>query len=227
MIAPEDVAGRCATFAERRAAEFAAPDDERIVEQTTLAEVADERGHRPVGAGHLLRQAVTDILARSGAMEVPAPVEELHEAHPLLEQAAAEQAVVGKAGLARAWRRRPRAPTPARAKCPSPRARWPACGTPARTARCGSRLRVAELAGLPFVEIAQRVEGVATHGAVDAGRIADVEHRVALGAALHALEHRRQNPVPQTAWPALGCVPLLISTTNPGRFSLAESRGRR
>jgi hypothetical protein len=36
MIAPEDVAGRGAPFAEGRAAEFAAPDDERIVEQAAL-----------------------------------------------------------------------------------------------------------------------------------------------------------------------------------------------
>src|SRR5439155_14419742 len=44
MVAAEDVARRRATFAERRAAKLAAPDDERVVEQTALAQVADERG---------------------------------------------------------------------------------------------------------------------------------------------------------------------------------------
>jgi hypothetical protein len=51
---------------------------------------------------------------------------------------------------------------------------------------------MAELAGLQLVQIAQRIQGAATHGAVHAGRIADVEHGVALGPALHALENRGQ-----------------------------------
>ena len=61
----------------------------------------------------LLGQAVADVLARAGAVEVPAPVEELHEAHALLDQPAGEQAVVREARAARAWRRRPRAPSSA------------------------------------------------------------------------------------------------------------------
>src|SRR5262249_29437075 len=31
-------------------------------------------------------------------------------------------------------------------------------------------------------------------------------------------------PLPQQLWPPLGCTPLEISTTNPGRFSFSEPR---
>ena len=35
-------------FAHRRAAEFAAPDDQRVVQQAALLQVADQRGRRLV-----------------------------------------------------------------------------------------------------------------------------------------------------------------------------------
>ena len=53
-----------------------------------------------VRAGHFARQTVADVLVGAGAVEVPAPVEELHVADALLDKPAREHAVVGKAGIA-------------------------------------------------------------------------------------------------------------------------------
>ena len=58
-----------------------------------------------------------------GAVEVPAPVEELHEAHALLDQPAGEQAVVGEARLARLGAVGLERLLRLAARCPSPRAR--------------------------------------------------------------------------------------------------------
>ena len=101
MIASQHTAGGGATFAEGRAAKFTAPDDQRVFEQATLPKVADERGHGLVCGTHFSAEPVADVLAVVGAVEVPAPIKELHETHPLLEQTAGQQAVVGKAGVAR------------------------------------------------------------------------------------------------------------------------------
>ena len=46
-------------------------------------------------------QAVDDVVAGAGAVDVPAPVEELHVAHAVLDQPAGEQAVVGERRRAR------------------------------------------------------------------------------------------------------------------------------
>jgi hypothetical protein len=53
VVASEDLTLRGAAFAEGRASELAAPDDEGVVEESALLEVVDERGDRLVGARHL------------------------------------------------------------------------------------------------------------------------------------------------------------------------------
>jgi hypothetical protein len=80
----------------RRAAEFAAPDDERLIEQAALLEILDEGG-----AGLVDVEAVLLQIGGQVAVLVPRLVEELDEADPALDQAAAEQAVVGEGALAR------------------------------------------------------------------------------------------------------------------------------
>ena len=89
----------------RRAAELAAPDDERVVEHAALLEVDDQRG------GGLIGFARTGWRMPSGrvAVVVPALVVELDEAHAALGQPAGEQAVGGeRAGRAASSGRRGR-----------------------------------------------------------------------------------------------------------------------
>ncbi len=76
----------------RRAAEFAAPDDERVVEHAALLEVADQGRGRLVG--RLSHSSRVCLLMR--VVVVPIAVIELNEPHAALGQAAGEQAVVGE-----------------------------------------------------------------------------------------------------------------------------------
>ena len=125
---------RIADLAHRRAPEFAAPDDQRVVQQSALLQVADQRGRGLVDfASYLIER-----LAEVGVM-VPIGVIELHEAHAALHQAARQQAVVRVAGLARlgAVHLERLFATPSRNR--SARARWSASGTPSHTPRCAWR----------------------------------------------------------------------------------------
>ena len=74
-----------------RAAEFAAPDDERVVEHAALLEVADERGDRLVHAADALGVGALEVV-----VAVPAAAEDLHEAHAFLHEPAREQALAAK-----------------------------------------------------------------------------------------------------------------------------------
>src|SRR5262249_8526112 len=80
MVIAAERAGQVA-LPEGGAAELAAPDDERVVEQTAALEIEDERGAGLVGGHALAAQVVHDI-----AMRVPAAMEELHEADAALDQ---------------------------------------------------------------------------------------------------------------------------------------------
>src|SRR5690242_2211761 len=48
MITAQNIAPGSSAFAERGASELAAPDDQRVIEQTTLAQVLNQSCHRPV-----------------------------------------------------------------------------------------------------------------------------------------------------------------------------------
>ena len=86
-----------AALAERRAAKLAHPDDQRLLQEAAALEVGDQRGDGTVHRRASADQVVADVLTGIGAVEVPAPVEELHEPNALLDQAAGEQAVIGEA----------------------------------------------------------------------------------------------------------------------------------
>src|SRR5262245_52771615 len=101
MIAAEVRAICCPAFAEGRSAEFAAPDDKRVVEHAARLEIRDKSGDGPIHAATLVRQAVANVLARAGAVEVPAPVVKLDEAHALLDEPAGQQAIIGEVARAR------------------------------------------------------------------------------------------------------------------------------
>ena len=98
MVAAQQFRAGGAAFAERRAAELAAADDQRVVEQAALLQILDQGRDRLVHRRAFLRQTILDVRFALGAVEIPAPIEELHEPHSLLGQPPGEQAVVGKTG---------------------------------------------------------------------------------------------------------------------------------
>ena len=176
-----------AVLAHRGAAEFAAPDDQRFIEQPALLEVVEQGGDRLVDLIALVDEALPKVGLRIGAVGVPAPVEELDEAHAALGEAAGEQAVVGEGFLTGG-------------------------GAVFLVHRCrllfqiegirrvdlhaeghfilrdaGDGLRVADLGGDALVEVVQRVERPAAQRLRDAVGIREIKHRLALRAALHAL----------------------------------------
>ena len=175
----------------------------------------------------LLRQAVHDVVAGAGAVHVPAPVEELHVAHALLDQPAGEQAVVGERRLARARRRR---------------ASRTFFGSLADVHHLGhgdlhavgqlvladarQRLGVAELLrARSSFSLSQRVEAAAADVAAHALGVVDVQDRLADRAALHALVDATAGSRCSTGLlPPVGSVPPLISTTKPGRSWFSEPR---
>ena len=91
------VAAVVAALDHRRAAELAAPDDQRVVEQAALLQVLDQRRAGLVGVARSSFFRSADEVA----VLVPRLVEDLHEPHAPLDQPAGQQAVVGERRLAR------------------------------------------------------------------------------------------------------------------------------
>ena len=87
------VAAVAAALDHRRPPELAAPDDQRVVEHPAELQIADQGGDGLVHAAALVDQPLADVLAGAGAVEVPAPVEQVHEAHALLDQPAGRMKV--------------------------------------------------------------------------------------------------------------------------------------
>ena len=79
------------------AAELAAPDDERAIEQAALFEIGDESGDGLVDAADEIAMSALDVV-----MAVPRAVVELHEAHAFFHQLASEEtfATEGVGGVA-------------------------------------------------------------------------------------------------------------------------------
>ena len=104
VIATVDLAGVRAglrKFDRGRATEFAAPNHQRFFEQTALLQVPDQRRAGAVHVAALLRKLIEQVVSRPGAVNVPAPVVELHVAHAAFYQPARQQTVVRKTRLAR------------------------------------------------------------------------------------------------------------------------------
>lgn len=80
----------------RGSAELPAPDDDRVIEQPALFEIADEGGAWFVGFLTILLEATDKV-----AMLVPGFVEQLNEADAAFDQSPGEQTVRGVAGLSR------------------------------------------------------------------------------------------------------------------------------
>ena len=80
---------------------------------------------------------------------------------------------------------------------------------------------------LQAIERLHRIDHVALPVGADARRIVDVQHRIALGAELDALEAAGQKaavPLPGRDRLLLPAVPVEVSTTKPGRLSLSLPR---
>ena len=90
------VASVVAALHHRGAAEFAAPDDERVVEQSSLFEILNKRGGGSVGFAAFGLQAIGEA-----AVVIPGFVEELDKADAAFDQAAGEQTIVGERSFAR------------------------------------------------------------------------------------------------------------------------------
>ena len=90
-----DVVVAAVALGHRRAAELAAPDDQRVVEHAALLEIVHQR-----------RRAAIDFLGRAGdvafhvAVVVPVAVIELDEPHAALGQPPGQQAVGGERAVA-------------------------------------------------------------------------------------------------------------------------------
>src|SRR5690606_36883930 len=77
---------------ERSAAELAAPDDERVVEETASGEVLDQRRGRLIGVAALVVE-----LGREAIGLCTPRVHELYEAHASRDEPSREEAVVREA----------------------------------------------------------------------------------------------------------------------------------
>ena len=96
MVVSAVVLGGELALAIDRATELTAPDDQRVFEQSTLLEIADQRGGRLIGVATLTADRLRQV-----EMLIPAAMEELNEPHAPLGQSPSQQAVGGEcAGLA-------------------------------------------------------------------------------------------------------------------------------
>ena len=209
-----------------RAAKFAAPDDQRVVEQAALFQILDQ----PVaGLIHVLalhRQAPADVGVR-----VPVVVINLHEAHAALDQPPRQQRRDWQTCRASSpRRRRARRWTPVRWRCPSAPARWPACGTPFRIAGCAcafpdrrpSRKFISFSAFKPSSVLRRTL--ASTPAGLLMNRIGSPAAAEARRPRVRPADSRRPQPAPR--WPAtVRCWwTSATSTTNVGRFSFSEPR---
>src|SRR5262249_48842398 len=95
MMVAAVVLARERALAVDRAAELAAPDHQRLVEQPALLEVGDQAVAGVIDIAALERQ-----IARHIAVLIPAAMEDLHEATAALDQPPREQTTRGKAARA-------------------------------------------------------------------------------------------------------------------------------
>ncbi len=110
-----------------RAAEFAAPNHQRVVQHAALLQILQQPGAGLIGVAAIFRDVFHQVV-----MLVPSLMVELHEADTALHQPAREQAVIGERGLCPAQRRTARAFPSIPWRCSSDPERSTACETPSR-----------------------------------------------------------------------------------------------
>ena len=95
MMVAAVIVRRQLSLAIDRAAEFAAPNDQRVVQQPALLQVLDQRGGRLIGVA-----ALAGDLRWADIVLIPAAMEKLDEPHAALRQPAREQAIGGESAPA-------------------------------------------------------------------------------------------------------------------------------
>src|SRR5436190_15038441 len=94
VIAPDQARVLRAVFIQGRASEFAAPDYERVLEQTAFFEICHQRRACLVGLPALALKTLPDVVVLAVAVLVPSPMEQLHKTRAALQQATGKQAIV-------------------------------------------------------------------------------------------------------------------------------------
>src|SRR5712691_3371946 len=75
MVATENFAGCRAAFTERGAPEFAAPNHQRVVQQSALPQILNQRRNGFVHGSAFFSQALVDAFLFLGYVEIPDPIE--------------------------------------------------------------------------------------------------------------------------------------------------------
>ena len=78
------------------ASELTPPDDQRLLEESALLEVGDQTGKGLVDLPALDGEGLVDRFSGGGSVVIPAPVVELDEAYPVLDQTPRQKTIVGK-----------------------------------------------------------------------------------------------------------------------------------
>src|SRR4051812_25357688 len=91
MVASQAAIERRVALHHRRAAELAAPDDQRAVEEPTAFEIFHQGSGRAVGGGR-----VASHIAGHVAVSVPSFMVDVDETYPSLDQAPGKQAGAGE-----------------------------------------------------------------------------------------------------------------------------------
>ena len=136
MMVAAIIGGRQASLAINRAAEFAAPDHQRVVQHAALLQIRSPA--RPKPDPHPCSASADS--AGSSAVMVPIAMVKLDEPHPALRQPARQQTIRReRAGLLRVLPIELESARPVLSKGRSVRAPTSASGTPSHIARCGRR----------------------------------------------------------------------------------------
>ena len=189
----------------RSPSKLGSPNHERLVEHAALFQILDQCGYRLVSHGCVVGKFVVEV-----AVVIPRGVIQVYKAHPALDESACENAVACELGE---LSRRPASARgegvlalgPVEVECRLVFAgkihqlrggRLHAKGQLV-TGDAAGDLGVAH-GGVPHaVQVVDGVQPVVLHLAGDAGRVAEVEHRVALVAKQHALIVGWQEPLDQ------------------------------
>lgn len=178
------------SFAEGCTTKLTTQNDQSFLKQSPLFEISDECGDGTVHRAALLGEAIADVFGRIGAVEIPAPIEQLYIANPLFNQAAGEEAVVTEGGFTQFDSVSLEDPGWLLADVHHfGHGHLHAVGQfVLGYTRAG--FRVSQFFCLKFVELFQGVEAVASQFSIHSRRIRCIQNGISLGTALDALEHR-------------------------------------
>ena len=192
------------TFTKRCATELTTTNDQRIVKQTTLFQIFNQRRDRTIHGGTLLRQPLFDPFGWTCAMEIPTPVKQLYESYTLFNQTTGQQTIVCKVRFARLG------------TIISQRLLGFACDVHHFRNRSLHAERqfilsdprqsfwMSKRFNLHRVQITKGVERLTTQGTIHPGRIGRIQNGIALRTTLHALENGRQKSAAERVLAAVG-----------------------